>query len=140
MATGWLLPFALGTGSLYDRAFGDPAGYGIAFWSGYDQISGLASQAYFGFAAPVPILVALLVVLAVAGIVRATPGLLQVIGLVIALVWALGLLILFVVVEVLGSEAGDLLGMLAGLSPAGIIFALSSLIVIIGTLTRFGRG
>jgi Double zinc ribbon len=140
LSTGWLLPFAMGTGSLYDRAFGDPAGYGIAFWTGYDQISGLASQAYFGFAAPVPILVALLVVLAVAGIVKATPGLLQVIGLVISLVWALGLLILFVVVEVLGSEAGDLLGMLAGLSPAGIIFALSSLIVIIGTLTRFGRG
>ena len=43
-------------------------------------------------------------------------------------------------VEVLGSDAADLLGMLAGLSPAGIIFALSSLIVIIGTLTRFGRG
>jgi hypothetical protein len=140
MATGWLLPFALGTGSLYDRAFGDPAGYGIGFWSGYDQISGLASQAYFGFAAPVPILVALLLVLAVAGIAKATPGVLQVIGLVIALVWSLGLLILFVVVEVLGSDAGDLLGMLAGLSPAGIIFALSSLIVIIGTLTRFGRG
>ncbi len=140
MATGWLLPFALGTGSLYDRAFGDPAGYGIGFWSGYDQISGLASQAYFGFAAPVPILVALLLVLAVAGIAKATPGVLQVIGLVVALVWSLGLLILFVVVEVLGSDAGDLLGMLAGLSPAGIIFALSSLIVIIGTLTRFGRG
>ena len=140
MATGWLLPFALGTGSLYDRAFGDPAGYGIAFWTGYDQISGLASQAYFGFAAPVPILVALLLVLAVAGIAKATPGMLQVIGLTISLVWSLGLLILFVVVEVLDSDADDLLGMLAGLSPAGIIFALSSLIVIIGTLTRFGRG
>jgi len=140
MATGWLLPFALGTGSLYDRAFGDPAGYGIAFWTGYDQISGLASQAYFGFAAPVPILVALLVVLAMAGIVKATPGMLQVIGLTISLAWSVGLLILFVVVEVLASEAGDMLTMLAGLSPAGIIFALSSLIVIIGTLTRFGRG
>ena len=140
MATGWLLPFFDSTGSLYDRAYGDQAGYGIAFWNGYDQMSGLAAQAYFGFAAPVPILVALLVVLAVAGVVKATPGVLQVIGLAVALLWALGLLILFVVVEVLGSEAGDLLGMLAGLSPAGIIFALSSLIVIIGTLTRFGRG
>ena len=79
-------------------------------------------------------------VLAVAGIAKATPGMLQVIGLVVSLVWALGLLILFVVVEVLGSDAGDLLGMLAALSPAGIIFALSSLIVIIGALTRFGRG
>jgi Double zinc ribbon len=141
MATGWLLPFAGITGSLYDRAFGDPAGYGVAFWTGYDAITGgLAAQAYFGFAAPVPILVVLLVALAVAGIVKATPGMLQVTGLVIALAWAFGLLILFVVVEVLGSEAGDLLGMLAGLSPAGIIFALSSLIVIIGALTRFGRG
>ena len=139
MATGWLLPFP-GTGSLYDRSFGDPAGYGTAFWSAYDDFTGLAAQAYFGFAAPVPLLVALLVVLAVAGIVKATPGMLQVIGLVVALVWALGLLILFVVVEVLGSDAGDLLGMLASLTPAGIIFALSSLIVIIGTLTRFGRG
>ena len=141
MATGWLLPFALGTGSLYDRAFGDPAGYGIGFWTGYDAITeGLAAQAYFGFAAPVPILVALLVILAVAGMVKATPGMLQVIGLVVSLVWALGLLVLFVVVEVLGSPAADVLGMLAALSPAGIIFALSSLIVIIGTLTRFGRG
>jgi hypothetical protein len=143
MATGWLLPFALSTGStlsLYDRAYGAPDGYGVAFWTGYDQISGLAAQAYFGFAAPVPILVALLVALAVAGIVKATPGTLQVIGLVISLAWSLGLLILFVAVEVLGSDAGDLLGMLASLSPGGIIFALSSLIVIIGTLTRFGRG
>lgn len=141
MATGWLLPFALGTGSLYDRAFGDPAGYGVAFWTAYDAITeGFAAQAYFGFAAPVPILVALLVILAIAGIVKATPGTLQVTGLVVSLVWALGLLVLFVVVEVLGSSADDLLGMLAALSPAGIIFALSALIVIIGTLTRFGRG
>jgi hypothetical protein len=51
MATGWLLPFAEATGSLssmYDRSFGDPAGYGIAFWTAYDSISGLAAQAYFG--------------------------------------------------------------------------------------------
>jgi hypothetical protein len=88
----------------------------------------------------VPILVALLVLLAGAGMLKATPGMPQVIGLVVSLVWALGLLVLFVVVEVLGSDAGDVLGMLAGLSPGGIIFALSSLIVIIGTLTRFGRG
>ena len=119
MATGWLLPFYSGTGSLYDRSFGDPAGYGISFWTAYDDFSGLAAQAYFGFAAPIPLLVALLVVLAVAGIVEATPGMLQVIGLVVALVWAIGLLILFVLVEVLGSSAGDLLGMLAGLTPAG---------------------
>jgi hypothetical protein len=45
-----------------------------------------------------------------------------------------------VAVEVLGGAGGDLLQMLAGLSPAGIIFALSSLIVAIGCFTRFGRG
>ena len=74
MATGWLLPFYSGTGSLYDRSFGDPAGYGISFWTAYDDFSGLAAQAYFGFAAPVPLLVALLVVLAVRASSRPRPG------------------------------------------------------------------
>jgi hypothetical protein len=140
IATGWLLPFALGAGSLYDRSFGDPSGYGVAFWSAYEAIDGLASQAYFGFAAPAPVLVALLVALAVGGVVRARPAALQVIGLLVAIVWALGLVALFVVVEVLGGTGGDLLAMLSGLSPAGIIFALASLIVLIGALTRMGRG
>jgi hypothetical protein len=40
---------------------------------------------------------------------------------------------------VLGSGGSDLLGVLRLLSPAGIIFALASLIVIIGCITRFGR-
>ncbi len=140
IATGWLLPFTFGDTSLYDRAFGDPAGYGVAFWTSYGSISGLAGQAYFGFAAPAPILVALLVALAIGGIVRAQPAGLQLIGLLAALVWAIGLAVLFVLVEVLGGFGGDLIEMLAVLSPAGIIFALASLIVMIGCLTRLGRG
>jgi hypothetical protein len=139
IVAGWLLPFALGAGSLYDRAFGAPSGYGVAFWSGYGSISGLADQAYFGFAAPAPILVALLAVLAVAGMLRGRPGTLQMVGLVIALVWAIGLLVLFILVEVLGGPGTDLLGVLRELSPGGIIFALASLIVMIGVFTRFGR-
>jgi hypothetical protein len=139
IALGWLLPFALGTGSLYDRAFGDPAGYGIAFWNGYSQVSGLASQAYFGFAAPAPILVVVLVLLAGAGVLRATPGIGQTVGLIIALIWAIGLVALFLVVEVFGGSGSDLIGVLRELSPAGIIFALAGLIVVIGCLTRFGR-
>jgi hypothetical protein len=139
IAVGWLLPFALGTGSLYDRAFGAPGGYGVAFWSGYDGMTGLAQQAYFGFSAPAPLLVALLVLLAVGGMIRAQPGALQVVGLIVALIWAIGLALLFVLVEVLGSGGSDLLGVLRLLSPAGIIFALASLIVIIGCITRFGR-
>jgi hypothetical protein len=139
IATAWLLPF-LGNTSLYDRAFGDPSGYGVAFWTGYGETTGLAAQAYFGFAAPAPILVLLLAALAIGGVVRARAGGLQVLGLAAALAWAVGLVALFVVVEALGSGGSDLLQMLAGLSPAGIIFALASLIVAIGCLTRFGRG
>jgi hypothetical protein len=140
IATGWLLPFAIGSVSLFDRAFGDASGYGVAFWTAYNDISGLAAQAYFGFAAPAPILIALLVALAVGGAVRAPAGRLQLVGLVIALLWAIGLLVLFVVVEVFGGSGDDVLRILAALSPAGIIFALASLIVMIGVLTRFGRG
>jgi Double zinc ribbon len=139
IAVGWVLPFAFGTGSLWDRSFGAPGGYGIAFWSGYGNIAGLTSQAYFGFAAPAPILVLLLALLAVAGVIRARPGAVQVVGLVAALLWTIGLLVLFVVVEILGGTGSDLLGVLRELSPGGIIFALASLIVMIGIFTRFGR-
>jgi hypothetical protein len=138
LAVAWALPFA-GDASLYGRAFGSD-GYGIAFWNGYDGLAGLAEQAYFGFAAPAPILIALLAVLAVAGVARRAPGPGQLIGLVIALLWAIGLIALFVVVEVLGAGGGDLLDILRVLTPGGIIFMLASLIVVIGVLTRFGRG
>jgi hypothetical protein len=138
LVTGYLLPFAYGDDSLYDRAFG-PGGYGIAFWSAYPSDAGLADTLYFGLAAPVPILAALLAILAVAGFVKARPGSLQVPGLVVALAWSVGLIVLFLVVEVLGSWSGDIVGMLRLLTPGGIILFLASLIVLIGTLTRFGR-
>ena len=139
IVTGYLLPFAYGTGSLFERAFG-ASGYGAAFWSGYpDVAAGLADQAYFGLAAPAPVLAALLLALAVAGFARAVPGMLQGIGLGIALLWSVGLVVLFLVVEVAGSWGGDIVGLLRDLTPAGIIFFLSGLIIIIGSLTRFGR-
>jgi hypothetical protein len=139
LVTAYLLPFLYGNGSLFDRAYGSD-GYGIAFWNGYPEVGAeLADQAYFGLAGPVPLLVLLLVVLAVAGFVRAAPGALQRIGLIIALLWSVGLIVLFLVVELGGNWGGDLVGVLRALTPAGIIFFLASLIVLIGTLTRFGR-
>jgi len=138
MVTGWLLPFAFGGASLWDRSYGAPGGYGISFWQGYPS-GPIIDSAYFGLAAPVPILAALLVILAVAGVVRAAPGMLQRIGLLVVLVWALGLVGLFLVVELLGGPGGDLIGVLRALSPGGIIFMLAGLIVAIGTLTRLWR-
>jgi Double zinc ribbon len=137
MITGYLLPFAYGSGSLFERAWGS-GGYGVGFWSAYPD-GGIADQAYFGLAAAVPILGLLLLILAVAGFVRGAPGRLQGIGLVIALLWSIGLVILFVVVELAANFGGDIVGMLRDLTPAGIIFFLAGLIVLIGTLTRFGR-
>ena len=60
-------------------------------------------------------------------------------GLVIALAWSVGLIVLFGVVEVFGNLSGDIVGVLRQLTPGGIILFLASLIVLIGTLTRFGR-
>jgi ribosomal protein L37AE/L43A len=138
LITGYLLPFLVDV-SLFDRAAG-AGGYGIAFWSGYSDVAaGLENQAYFGLAAPVPLFALVLVVLAIAGFVRAAPGMLQTIGLVISLVWSVGLIVLFGLVEVGGNWGGDVVGVLRELTPAGIIFFLASLIVLIGTLTRFGR-
>ncbi|HEX6139872.1 MAG TPA: zinc ribbon domain-containing protein [Candidatus Limnocylindria bacterium] len=140
IAVAWLLPFPFGSEtSLFDRAFGAPGGYGIAFWNGYQGIADLASQAYFGFAAPAPVLVLLLAVLAIAGFLRPAPAVLQWIGLGIALIWAIGLGLLFVLVEVLGGPGGGLVNILRNLTAGGIIFFLASLIVVIGALTRFGR-
>lgn len=140
VVVGWLLPFRYGAeNSLFERAFG-PDGYGVAFWNAYPDVTGsLADQAYFGFAAPAPLLVALLVLLAVGGFLRASPGPIQLVGLIVALVWALGLVVLFVLVELLGAEVSDLVGMLRDLTPGGIIFFLAGLIVLIGGLTRLAR-
>jgi hypothetical protein len=138
MLTGWLLPFAFGGASLWDRSYGAPGGYGIGFWQGYPD-GPISEAAYFGLAAPVPVLVALLAVLAGAGLLRAAPGRLQRIGLIVALAWGLGVAALFLVVELLGGPGGDVVQVLRGLSPAGIIFLLAGLIVAIGTLTRLWR-
>lgn len=140
LVTAWLLPFAYGFGSLWDRSFGVAGGYGIAFWDGYGAVGNdIVGQAYFGFAAPAPLLVLLLVALAIGGFLRAGPGALQRTGLVIALIWSLGLVVFFVLVEVIGGWNGDLVGLLRSMTPGGIIFFLASLIVIIGGLTRLGR-
>ena len=138
MVTAWLLPFAFGGASLWDRSFGAPGGYGIAFWRGY-PVGQLGETAYFGLAAPVPILLLILVSLAVAGLVRAAPGTAQRVGLAVALVWGLGLAFLFLLVELLGGPGGDIVQVLRSLSPGGIIFLLAGLIVAIGSLTRLWR-
>jgi len=139
IVTAWLLPFAFGGASLWDRSYGAPGGYGIAFWTGYPANGRLIETAYFGLAAPVPILVALLVLLAGAGFFRAAPRRIQRIGLVVTLLWGLGLAALFVMVELLGGPGGDLVQVLRALSPAGIIFLLAGLIVAIGSVTRLWR-
>ena len=140
IATAWVLPFAYGDGSLWQRSFGASGGYGIAFWNGYSSVGGgIAEKAYFGFAAAAPILVALLVVLAIAGFLRAAPGALQVIGLVVATLWAIGLIAMFLMLEIAGNWSSDIVSVLRLISPAGIIFLLAGLIVIIGCATRFAR-
>ena len=139
LVTAYLLPFAYGSGSLWERAAGAD-GYGAAFWARYPDVgAALTDQAYFGLAAPVPLLGLLLVALVVGGLLRATPGPFQTVGLAIAALWSVGLAVLFVIVELLGNWDGDLVGLLRVLTPAGIIFFLASLIVLIGTMTRFGR-
>lgn len=140
IATAWLLPFPFGGVSLWERSFGSSGGYGVAFWNAYANVDGgLLDRAYFGFAAAAPLLVLLLLVLAVAGFLRAAPGVIQVIGLVVALLWAVGLAVAFVLQEVAGSWNGDLVSLLRAISPAGIIFLLAGLIVLIGTITRLAR-
>jgi hypothetical protein len=138
--TGWLLPFAYGGGSLWDRSFGDPGGYGIGFWSGYSAVEGgLLDRVYFGLAGPAPLLVILLVGLAAAGLLRAAPGTIQRTALFVALAWGAGLALLFVVLELFGGPGGGPIEILRALSPGGVIFLLSGLIVAIGSLTRLAR-
>jgi hypothetical protein len=140
IVTAWLLPFPYGGGSLWDRSFGSAGGYGVAFWNGYPSVNGgFLDQAYFGFAAAAPILVAILLLLAIGGFLRASPGGLQLIGLLIALLWAIGLGVTFAILEVGGNWNGSLVDLLRALTPAGIIFLLASLIVVIGAITRLAR-
>lgn len=138
MLTAWLLPFPFGGASLWDRSFGAPGGYGIAFWRGYPT-GPLTDGAYFGLAAPIPVLLLLLVALAVSGFLRPAPGAIQRPGLALAIAWGLALAVLFLVVELVGEPGRDLVQVLRALSPGGIIFLLAGLIVVIGSLTRLWR-
>jgi hypothetical protein len=138
IVTAYLLPFAYGLTSLWDRATG-PGGYGVAFWNGYPTDASLLDQVYFGLAAAAPLIGVLLLLLAGAGFFRAAPGGVQRSGLAIVLLWSIGIVIGFVVAELLANWGGDLVGLLRNLTAAGIIFVLSSLIVLIGGLTRLSR-
>lgn len=138
--TAWLLPFAFGGSSLWDRSFGAPGGYGIGFWSGYSAAEGgFLDKAYFGLAAPAPLLIGLVVALAVAGLWRAAPGTAQRVALIVTLAWGAGLALLFGVVELFGGPGGGLIEILRALSPGGVIFLLAGLIVAIGSLTRLAK-
>jgi hypothetical protein len=139
MATAWFLPFAAGSGSLAEQALGAD-GYGLAFWTAYPEDAGLLEAAYFGLAAPLPVLVALMLLLAVVGVVRAVPGRPQRVGLGIVFLWCVAFAALFVVVEIAAALGGDLIGLLRGLSPAGLIGFLSGVIGAIGTVTRAAGG
>lgn len=139
MATAWFLPFAVGPGSLAEQALGAD-GFGIAFWTAYPDEAGLLEAAYFGLAAPLPILVGLMLVLALAGTLRAIPGRPQRVGLGIVFLWCVAFAALFVVVEIAAALGGDLIGLLRGLSPAGLIGFLSGVIGAIGSVTRLAGG
>ena len=138
MATAWVLPFAVG-GSLAEQALG-PDGYGLAFWTAYPDDAGLLEAAYFGLAAPLPVLVALMLILAAVGVLRAVPGRVQRVGLGIVLVWCAAFATLFVVVEIGSALGSDLIGLLRSLSPAGLIGFLSGVIGGIGSVTRLAGG
>lgn len=139
MATAWVLPFAVGAGSLAEQALG-PDGYGLAFWTAYPDDAGLLEAAYFGLAAPLPILVAVMLLLAAVGVVRAVPGRVQRVGLGIVLAWCAAFAVLFVVFEIGSALGDDLIGLLRSLSPAGLIGFLSGVIGSIGSVTRLAGG
>jgi len=139
MITAWFLPFSLAPDSLATQALG-PGGYEIAFWSGYPADAGLLESAYFGLAAPLPLLALLMVVLAIAGVAWGVPGRIQRVGLGVVIAWCLAFAALFVVVEIGSGLGDDLIGLLRGLSPAGLIGFLSGGIGAIGAATRLAGG
>ena len=135
LITGYLLPFAYGTGSLYERAFGArrlrhrvldrvPPDEGRLADTGVLRPRGTGADP--GRAPRHPRRRRLR---------PRRPGTLQTHGLVVALAWSVGLIVLFVVVEVVGNWSGDIVDVLRAAHAGGIILFLASLIVVIGTLT-----
>ena len=53
--------------------------------------------------------------------------------------WAVGLIAMFLMLEIAGNWSSDIVSVLRLISPAGIIFLLAGLIVLIGCATRFAR-
>lgn len=139
MVTAWFLPFFLGDGSLAEQAFG-PDGFGVAFWTAYPADASVLEVAYFAVFAPIPVLAGLMLVLAAVGAIRASPGRAQRIGLAIVIAWCAVLAVLFVVVEIGSGLGDDLIGLLRGLSPAGLIGFLAGIIGTIGGFTRMAGG
>lgn len=135
LLAAWFLPFGLVGQSLAEHLFG-PAGTGPAFWTGYPGGASVIESAFYAIAAPLPLVSALLVVLAVAGLLRAVAGRGQRGGAWIAIVWSAGFIAGFLLVEVAGGFDSGLIGLLRGMSPAGLIGFLASLIAIVGAVTR----
>jgi hypothetical protein len=84
--------------------------------------------------------VALLGILAVVGIIRALPGRVQRVALGVVIAWCLAFTTLFVVVEIGSGLGSDLIDLLRGLSPAGLIGSLAGVIGAIGGVTRMAGG
>jgi hypothetical protein len=81
-----------------------------------------------------------MILLALVGAARAVPGRPQRLGLGIVFLWCVAFAALFVVVEIAAALGGDLLGLLRGLSPAGLIGFLAGVIGAIGSVTRLAGG
>lgn len=139
LLTAWFLPFSVGGAALADQALG-PDGFRFAFWTGLPADAGVLEAAYFAVAAPLPVLVALLIALAVVGVPWGSPGRGQRLALSLALLWCLAFATLFVVVEIGSGLGGGLIDLLRGLSPAGLIGFLSGAIGAIGATTRLAGG
>ncbi len=135
LLASWFLPFGLVGQSLAEHLFG-AGGTGPAFWTAYPGGASVIESAFYAVAAPLPLLSALLVTLAVAGFVRAVAGRGQRAGAWIAIGWSTAFIVGFLGVEVAGGFGSGLIGLLRGMSPAGLIGFLASLIAIVGAVTR----
>jgi len=135
LVLAWLLPFGGLDQSMAERMFG-PGGTGPAFWTAYPAGASVLESAFYGVAAPLPLLALLLVALAVAGFGRSHAGRWQRTGAWLAMAWCVAFVLLFLLAEVAGGFGDGLIGLLRGMSPAGLIGFLASLIGIVGTVTR----